>query len=175
VLTESSHRYASSAQRFHGLPSDDVEVHVPVVGSTVLKRWPVRPRNDGTTPPSGLSSPAGLRESSAPLVGHEERTDATDQADDSDGPEHGGAYELETAETCHHQEDDARDEEPETNEVDSHSLLRLGGAARRNVPQLGDWTDVPGALPLVLSLLSALLGPIPVAAASERAHLLRGA
>ena len=92
-----------------------------------------------------------LRESSAPLVGHEERSDATDEADDSDGPEHGGAYELETSETCHDQEDDTRDKEAEANEVDSHSLLRLGRAARRNVPQLGDLTDVPVALSVVLS------------------------
>jgi len=83
-----------------------------------------------------------LRESSAPLVGHEERTDATNQADDSDGSEHGGAYELETSETCHDQEDDARDEEPEANKIDSHSLLRLGRAARRNVPQLGGLDEV---------------------------------
>jgi hypothetical protein len=96
-------------------------------------------------------SVALLRESSAALVGHEERTYATDQADDSDCPEHGGTYELETSETRHHQEDDARDEESEADEVDSHSLLRLGGAVRRNVPQLGDWLDVPAALSLVLS------------------------
>ena len=87
---------------------------------------------------------AVLRESSATLVGHEERTDTTDQADDSDGPEHSGADELETSETCHDQEDDACDEEAEANEVDSHSSLRLGRAALRNVPQLGDLTDAGG-------------------------------
>ena len=94
---------------------------------------------------------AVLRESSAPLVGHEERTDATDQADDSDGPEHRGAYELEASETCHDQEDDTRDEETEADEVDSHCSLSLGRAARRNVTQLGDLTDVPVALSVILS------------------------
>jgi hypothetical protein len=91
-----------------------------------------------------------LRESSAPLPRHEERTDATDQADDSDGPKHRRADDLETAETCHDQEDDSRDEEAEADDVDSHSLLSLGRAARRSVPQLGDMTDVPAALSLVL-------------------------
>jgi hypothetical protein len=84
-----------------------------------------------------------LGESSAPLVRHEEGTDTTDQADDADDPEHGGPYEFETSESPHDQEDDARDEEAKAYEVDWHNSLRLGKAAGRNVPQLGDWT-APG-------------------------------
>jgi len=85
-----------------------------------------------------------LRESSAPLVRHEERTDATDQADDSDDPEHDSAPEAKT----HDQEDGARYEEAEADEVDWHGSLTLDTSAGRHVPQLGDWTGPMAALSL---------------------------
>lgn len=104
-----------------------------------------------------------LRESSAPLVRQEQRTDATNEADDADDPEHGATPEAQ----AHDKEDEPCDEEAEANEVDWHSSLTLGRTAGRSVPQLGDWTDVPATLSLSSQRIFELTHPATVRTLGE--------